>query len=302
MLIDDDPEFVGIYKEMLESQGVEVVAAYTEEKAIRCLEAAGTTLDVVLLDQKLKGAGGPDTGLELISRIRELAPFVETIVVTGYASPEAIERAFQFDVYDYLVKNGAFEALLRAKVRNALEIAAERRAASRSRDELVQGLRGLWNRVRTETNRNRKGKLLEYLVQDLFRATPGFEYVRTNLSNESEEIDIVVENRSDDPLWRNDGTQYLPGECKNWSSRCDAAEFRNFYGKLTGKYKRARTGFFIAPGGFTSGFFVEKAKRTENEVLVIPIDAEALERWIAADDRLAVLGELHKQATFDTGR
>lgn len=302
LLIDDDREFVAIYKEMLETQGVEVAIAYTAEDAIRYLEADGQTLDVVLLDQKLKGAGGPDTGLELISRINELAPFVETIVVTGYASPDAIERAFELDVYDYLVKNGAFEALLRAKVRNALEVATERRAAARSPEELVRGLRARWDRARAETDRNRKGKLLEELVKDLFRATPGFEHVKTRLSNESEEIDVVIENRSDDPLWRNDGTQYLLAECKNWSSHCDASEFRNFHSKLTGKYKRARTGFFIAPGGFTSGFFQEKARRTENEVLVIPINAEALERWIDADDKLAVLRELHQSATFDTAR
>ena len=112
----------------------------------------------------------------------------------------------------------------------------------------------------------------------------------------------MIENRSQDPLWRNDGGQYLLAECKNWSSHCDAAEFRNFHGKLTGKHKRVRTGIFIAPGGFTSGFLQEKARRTENEVLVIPIDAKALERWIAADDKLAVLRELHRQATFDTPR
>jgi CheY-like chemotaxis protein len=302
LLIDDDQEFVAIYKEMLESQGVEVAVAHTADDALRYLESDGATLDVILLDQKLKGAGGPNTGLELISRIRELAPFVETIVVTGYASPEAIERAFALDVYDYLVKNGAFEALLRAKVRNALEVATERRAASRSRDELVRGLRTLWDRARTEGDRNRKGKLLEDLIKDLFRATPGFEHVKTRLSNESEEIDIVVENRSDDPLWRSDGAQYVLAECKNWSSHCDAPEFRNFHSKLTGKYRRARTGFFIAPGGFTTGFFREKEKRTENEVLVIPVDAAALERWLTAEDRLAVIRELHRNATFDTSR
>lgn len=300
LLIDDDREFVGIYKEMLESQGVEIAIAYTSDEATRCLETSGADLDVVLVDQKLQG--GANRGLELLSRIRGLAPFVETIVVTGYASPDAIERAFELDVYDYLVKNGAFEALLRAKVRNALELAAERRAAAQSRDELVRGLRTTWERAHAETDRNRKGKLLEELVKDLFRATPGFEHVKTRLSNESEEIDIVIENRSDDPLWRNDGAQYLLAECKNWSSHCDAAEFRNFHSKLTGKYRRARTGFFIAPGGFTSGFRHEREKRTENEVLVIPVDAEALERWIAADDKLAVLRELHQRATFDTAR
>jgi ActR/RegA family two-component response regulator len=302
LLIDDDQEFVAIYKEMLETQGVEVTIAYTAEDAIRCLEADGQTLDVVLLDQKLKGAGGPDTGLELIARIHELAPFVETIVVTGYAAPEAIERAFKLNVYDYLVKNGAFEALLRAKVRNALEVTTERRAAARSRDELVHGLRATWERVRTEADRNRKGKLLEELVKDLFRATPGFEKVKTRLDNEIEEIDVVVENRSDDPLWKNDGASYLLAECKNWSSRCGSSEIASFHNKLTTKYGRARTGFFIAPGGFTAAFHEARAAHKTGDVLVIPIDGEALERWIAADDRMEVLRELHQSATFDKAR
>ena len=300
LLIDDDREFVRIYKELLESQGVEVAIAYTADDAIRYLAAEGAMLDVILLDQKLKGAGGPNTGLELISRIRELAPFVETIVVTGYASPEAIERAFELDVYDYLVKNGAFEALLRAKVRNALEIATERRAAARSRDELERELQAKWERARAETDRNRKGKLLEELVKDLFRATPGFEYVKTRLNNNIEEIDIVVENHSDDPLWKNDGTSYLIGECKNWSSRCGPTELGNFLRKLTTKFGRVRTGFFIAPGGLTEAFHGARAAEKKSDALVIPIDAEALGRWIAADDKLAVLRELHRSATFDT--
>lgn len=302
LIIDDDRDFVGIYKEMLESQGVEVAAAYTADEAIRYLGAAGPTLDVVLLDQKLKGAGGPDSGLDLISNIQALAPFVNTIVVTGYAAPEAIERALDLGVYDYLVKNGAFEALLRAKVRNALEVATERRAASRSRDDLVRGLRELWERARAEPDRNRKGRLLEELVKDLFRATPGFEYVKTRLDNDIEEIDIVVENRSDDPLWRNDGASYLIAECKNWSSKCGSSELGDFLRKLTTKFGRVRTGFFIAPGGFTEAFHEARAGEKKTDVLVIPVDAEGLTAWIAADDKHAVLRQLHERATFDTAR
>ena len=299
LLVDDDREFVGIYKEMLESQGVEVSVAYTAEEAVQRLETDGKMLDVVLLDQKLKGAGGPDTGLGLIARIHELAPFVETIVVTGYASPEAIERAFELGIYDYLVKNGAFEALLRAKVRNALEVATERRASARSRDELVRGLQAQWDRARAEVNGNRKGRLLEDLVKDLFRATPGFERVRTRLNNEIEEIDVVVENRSGDPLWKSDGA-YLLAECKNWSSKCGSGELGSFLRKLSTKFGRERTGFFIAPGGFTGPFHEARAGEKKSDVLVIPIDADALERWIAADDKLAVLGALHRSATFDS--
>ena len=65
------------------------------------------------------------------------------------------------------------------------------------------------------------------------------------------------------------------------------------------KFGRVRTGFFIAPGGFTRSFHEARAGEKKSDVLVIPIDAEALGRWIAADDKLAVLGELHRSATFD---
>src|SRR5437868_4245450 len=121
LIVDDDPDFVAVYKETFTAQGLLVSVAHSTAEATRMLEEGGATLDVVLLDQKLQGPGGPDSGLEMISRVAQLAPFAKAIVVTGYASPDAIERAFQIGAYDYLVKNGAFEALLRAKMRNAIE-------------------------------------------------------------------------------------------------------------------------------------------------------------------------------------
>jgi hypothetical protein len=139
-------------------------------------------------------------------------------------------------------------------------------------------------------------------VKRLFRATSGFERVETRLSNESEEIDIVVENRCAEPPWPNDGSTYLLGECKNWSKKCGSAELRGLYEKLTTKYRRAHTGFFIAPGGFTDEFHAARAKHGSESALVIPVDGADLERWIHADDRLTVLGELHKRAVFDQKR
>lgn len=300
LIVDDDPDFVAIYREMFEKQGLEVTVAHTADDGTRALEDLGSQLDVVLLDQKLQGRGGPDSGLDLIARAESLAPFAKTIVVTGYATADAIERAFQLGVYDYLVKNGAFAALIRAKVRNAVEVTSERRLAALTREGVVTELRSTWAEVRTETDRNRKGKLLEELVRLLFRATPGFERVETRLDNRVEEIDIVVENHAEDAPWKNDGASYLLGECKNWSKACGSAELRNFYAKLTTKYQRARTGFFFAPGGFTTEFEPARREHAKDDVLVIPVDARDLERWIEADDRVSVLGELHKRAVFAT--
>ena len=65
----------------------------------------------MLLDQKLRGPGGSDSGLELIAQVHGLAPFAKTIIVTGYPAHEAIERAFGLGVYDYRATTGFFFAV-----------------------------------------------------------------------------------------------------------------------------------------------------------------------------------------------
>src|SRR5678816_1645803 len=145
LIVDDDAPFVRIYREIFEGEGLAVTVAHSAAEAAQALESTGLELDVVLLDQKLQGPGGPDTGLDLIEQVARLAPFAKTIVVTGYATPSAIERAFELGVYDYLVKNGAFEALLRAKVRNAVEVTSAQRMAALRESAVVDELQRMWD-------------------------------------------------------------------------------------------------------------------------------------------------------------
>lgn len=301
LIVDDHAPFVRLYRQILESEGLVVSVAHSAAEATSALETNGPELDVVLLDQKLQGPGGPDTGLDLIDQVTRLAPFAKPIIVTAYATPAAIEQAFELGVYDYLVKNGAFDALLRAKVRNAVEITSEQRQNALKNSEVISELRATWARVRTEHDRNRKGKLLEDLVKLLFHATPGFGRVTTRLNNRVEEIDVKIDNRSADPTWKDEGP-YLLGECKNWSSKCGAKEVRAFRDKFTTKYNRVRTGFLFAPGGFAKGVHEDVRSHKAGTVLIILVDADDLERWIAADDRLAVLRDLHERAVFDLQR
>ena len=93
LIVDDDAAFVELYRELLEAEGHRVVVANTSEAGTQVLETRGTEIDVVLIDQKLQGAGGPDSGLELLARVRQLTPFAKAIIVTGYSSPEAFELA-----------------------------------------------------------------------------------------------------------------------------------------------------------------------------------------------------------------
>ena len=61
LIVDDDPDFVAIYREILAGLGLAVATAHDPATATAYLEAHGPDIDVVLLDQKLHGRGGPDS-------------------------------------------------------------------------------------------------------------------------------------------------------------------------------------------------------------------------------------------------
>lgn len=297
LIVDDDAAFVDLYRELLEAEGYRALVANTPEAGTQILETRGSEIDVVLIDQKLQGPGGPDVGLELLARVRQLTPFAKSIIVTGYSSPEAIARAFAEGVYDYLVKNGAFEALLKAKVRNAVEITSERRLASLGKEARDRALRETWEASKIETNPNRKGALLEELIRLLFMGTPGFELVTTRLRNVSEEIDISVRNETTGGVWSKEGP-YILAECKNWSGKADAREYAVFRDKLANKFNRARAGLFFSVGGFTKGFEEKLIQDRKGDVLIVAVDADGIERWISATDRLSYLEDIHQKATL----
>lgn len=292
LIVDDDKGFVELYREILTGAGHAVEVASKAAEAIDLLSKPAADFDVVLIDQKLQGPGGPDSGLELLKTVQNLAPFAKPIIVTGYASPEAIEAAFAAGVYDYLVKNGAFEALLKAKVRNAVEITTERRLnASRSPAQL----KAAWHAALKEADPQKKGALLERVMNLLFRAIPGFGEVTANLRTDSEEIDIVVRNSSTDLLWSKE-SQYFFGECKNWSKPSGAPQARDFLSKLETKHERGSIGFYFSVGGFTSEFAQELAKRSTDRRLVITFDAQQISDWIESGDPLKHLSDRHQKA------
>ena len=56
------------------------------------------------------------------------------------------------------------------------------------------------------------------------------------------------------------------------------------------------------PGGFTKEVHEDVRAHKEGTLLVILVDAADLERWIEADDRVAVLRGLHERGVFDLKR
>jgi CheY-like chemotaxis protein len=299
LIIDDDRQFLEAYEDVLGHEGFQVETVTTGEAALRRLDEE-PDFDVVLLDMRLRGGKGPNDGLDLISGIQIRAPFAKILVVTGFAdAPKPVRDAFQAGVYDFLAKQGPqFQALLLAKVRNALELVRERRLGSLADAEREQAILTLHGAARAETNPQRKGVLLEQLMILLFRSIPGFSRITTRLRNDVEEIDLVIRNESRDAFWASEGSAYILVECKNWTSPVGALEFNHFRSKLEERFGRCRLGFFVAPGGFASTFDLKHSRRSTQDIVIVPLGPEALSRLIASADRNEELKRLHEETVM----
>jgi CheY-like chemotaxis protein len=301
LIVDDDPLFRETYEDVLGKDGYEVAAAVDRETALRQLEA-GPDVDVVLLDMKLHGGEGPNDGLDLFSEIQVRAPFAKIIVVTGFAERHPIKEAFAAGAYDFMAKQGPqFQALLQAKVRNALDLVRERRLAALGQAEFEAVLEETYADVWTEKNPHRKGALLEQLMVLLFKTIPGFGGISARRRNDIEEIDLVIPNESRDPVWQKEGS-YLLGECKNWSHPVGRPEFDAFRSKLQRKFGRCRLGFFVAPGGFSEPFLQahREYSHSPDHIVIVPIGPEGLARLVQASDRNTELRRLHEQAVLSS--
>ncbi|MCP3144716.1 response regulator [Pyxidicoccus xibeiensis] len=300
LIVDDSPDFLDTYRTILATEGYSVVTVEDGKSALAKLDEPGW--DLVLLDRKLQGRFGPDTGLDLMRDIQTRAPAAKVILVTGVADAESVERAFASGAYDYLEKNAYLEAILKIKVRNALEAARERRMAALANGKREEALRELWLSVRTEKDPHRKGQQLEDLVALLFKSIAGFERTETNRQSLDEQIDILIPNESTDPFWQQAQSQYFLGECKNWSKPVGPTELDSFRLDIKRRFGRCRLGFFIGIGGFTPGFQTRLAASREDDALIVTLDAHQLGELVETRDRNSKLKELHARALMASTR
>jgi len=96
VIVDDDPEIVGVLAELVAREGFAVTCASTLERAREAI--AATTPDVLLVDLHL-----PDgSGLDLLEGLGAAPP--EVVLITGQASVETAVDALRRGAADYLTK------------------------------------------------------------------------------------------------------------------------------------------------------------------------------------------------------
>lgn len=149
LLVDDEQRFRNSLAERLELRGLHVRQAGNAEQGIRMLRQERP--DVVVLDRKMPGMDGE----EALREIKRLAPEVQVIVLTGYASMQSAADAGRLDAFAYLEKPCETDELLRT-----IAAAKQEKQYAMARREIPQvSSRSIWSWL-WGTNNLRPGMLL----------------------------------------------------------------------------------------------------------------------------------------------
>jgi DNA-binding NtrC family response regulator len=88
LVVDDEPNVLVTYRLILQQQGYEVSAALSSEEARQALTEKA--IDLLLCDLSLEKQ---ESGFDVIDFAHRGNPAMPTVLLTGYATPEANERA-----------------------------------------------------------------------------------------------------------------------------------------------------------------------------------------------------------------
>lgn len=114
LIVDDDANIRKTLSDILKVKGYAAEGVANGEAALAAAEKDKPT--VALIDLKL-----PDmSGLKLMERLKEAAPGIECIVLTGYASQKSAIEAINLGAYSYVQKPYDVEQLL-VTIRRAIE-------------------------------------------------------------------------------------------------------------------------------------------------------------------------------------
>lgn len=116
LLVEDDPADAGLVRVALKSFGGRFVLSHVTALAAALEWLDGQVCDVVLLDLSL-----PDSvGLDTIRRMREAAPAVPLIVLTGHDDEDFAVSAMAAGTQDYLFKGETDGPALKRAIRYAI--------------------------------------------------------------------------------------------------------------------------------------------------------------------------------------
>jgi DNA-binding NtrC family response regulator len=112
LLVDDEPEFVQVLSQRMESRGVGVDTAASGREALE--KVRGRSYDAIILDLAMPEMDG----IETLKRLLEDNPDLQVVLLTGYATLEKGVEAIKLGAMDFLEKPAEIQELME-KIRKA---------------------------------------------------------------------------------------------------------------------------------------------------------------------------------------
>lgn len=150
LLVDDDRAFLTRLQRAMQARGYQVAIADSVAAGIAAIIAAPPAFAVI--DMRL--ADG--SGLDVITRLKELRPDARAIILTGYGNISTAVTAVKLGAFDYLAKPAdadEIEAALLATGNDKSELPENPMSADRVRWEHIQRVYELCGRNVSETAR-----------------------------------------------------------------------------------------------------------------------------------------------------
>ena len=291
LVVDDNPDWRQDIATELRQDGhlVETAASPAEMEA-----RLSTGWDIVVLDLRLLGDAGPPIGVDLAAHAGRTSGG-QVIILTGFADPETIRKAYLVGVWDYVEKSRYAIELLRHKIRQALLPDRLSRFVGLGEAERRGRLENEWATARGVVGNHQKGRLLEAFLDVLLPTNPGFVVAGRNVRLDDEEIDLVVRNESQDPYWQKEGNVILV-EAKNWSQKVGPEVLDRLLAKMERKFQRCRLGILVAPAGFTEGVATTYLAERKGPVAVMLLGPAEIDRLVQGPDRPGIWKELALRA------
>jgi len=101
LIVDDEAAILFGFKKIIQCGGIEVDTAETIEDALELLRCK--EYQFVITDLKLSGSSA-DSGFDVIRFAKERRPETNVILITGYGTPEVMEKAFSLGAAHYYEK------------------------------------------------------------------------------------------------------------------------------------------------------------------------------------------------------
>lgn len=132
LLVDDDHELLKVYKQIFAINGFNISAVSDSTEALRIVSSQKVA--VVITDIIMPKLGG----MELLSKIKEVSPSTEVIMLTAEGSVSGAVEAVRKGAYTYLVKPADIKDLL-LNVKKAFEVYAVKEENTVLKQQMAEG-------------------------------------------------------------------------------------------------------------------------------------------------------------------